>query len=454
MLQFLPHHYWRPRVANAAILCVFAALGGCNHNGSDGSYSGSVLGRTYSLGSTISGLETSGLMLMVNATPVSVAAGSTRQLLVRSLPWGTRYSVTVQTQPTGETCTVADGTGMIESANVANVVVTCSNQAYSLGGSIGGLNGSGLVLANGTDTLAVSSGATSFTMPAPVAYTSSYGLTVQTQPPGLACAVGNGAGTMPASAVTNVAITCTDQPFSLGGTISGLGNNAGLTLTNGSDTLAVAAGSTSFTMPKPVAFGSRYSVAVQTAPAGLTCTASNASGTMPASNVASVAIACSDQSYTLGGTIGGLISGGMMLANGGDTLAVNPGASSFTMPTAVAYTSAYAVTVQTQPTGLTCSVSNGNGTMGSAAVTNIVVTCSANTYTVGGTISGLTASGLVLLDNGGDATTVSANATQFTMNTGVAYGSAYAITVQTPPAGLVCSVTNGSGTMGAADGAA
>jgi uncharacterized repeat protein (TIGR03803 family) len=140
-----------------------------------------------------------------------------------------------------------------------------------------------------------------------------------------------------------------------------------------------------------------------------------------------------------------------VLVNGSDTLAVNSGASSFTMPTAVAYTSAYAVTVQTQPTGLSCSVSNSSGTMGSAAVSDIAVTCSANTYTVGGTITGLTASGLVLLDNGGDATTLSANATQFTMNTGVAYGSAYAITVQTPPTGLVCSVSNGTGTMGAAD---
>ncbi len=89
--------------------------------------------------------------------------------------------------------------------------------------------------------------------------------------------------------------------------------------------------------------------------------------------------------------------------------------------------------------------------MGSAAVTNVAVTCSANTYTVGGTISGLGASGLVLLDNGGDATTISANATQFTMNTGVAYGSGYAISVQTAPTGLVCSVSNGTSTMGAAD---
>lgn len=485
MLQSAPQRSWTQRVTNAAVLCVLAALAGCTGgNGSDGgnnisrSISNTLSVRTYSLGTTISGLNASGLVLMVNAqrqdvgpnlipmnygpnytrhalmanpTAVSVAAGKTTQELAGSLPSGTSYTVTIQTQPAGETCTVAGGTGTIQSANVANAVVTCSDHAYSLGGSISGLNGSGLVLANGTDTVAVSSGATSFRMPIPVAYTSSYEVAVRTQPAGLACAVGNGTGTMPASAVTNVAITCTDQPFSLGGTISGLGSNAGLTLINGSDTLAVAAGTSRFTMPTPVAFGGRYSVAVQTSPAGLTCTASNASGTMPAGNVVSVVIACSDQSYTVGGTISGLVSSGMVLVNGSDTLAVISGAPSFTMPTAVAYTSAYSVTVQTQPTGLTCSVSNGAGTMGGAAVTNIAVTCSANTYTVGGTISGLTASGLVLLDNGGDATTASANATQFTMNTGVAYGSAYAITVQTPPAGLVCSVSNGTGTMGAAD---
>jgi uncharacterized repeat protein (TIGR03803 family) len=449
-----------------------------NSDGSNRSSSSTgISARSYSLAATISGLHSSGLVLMViarqgidadlfqmvnglntaaraptvNATAVSVAAGQTTQRLGGSLLSGTSYSVTVQTQPTEETCTVAGGSGTIQSANVANVVVTCSGEAYSLAGSISGLNGAGLVLANGTDALAVNSGATSFVMPTPVAFASSYVVTVQTQPAGLACAVGNGTGTMPAGAVTNVAITCTDQPFSLGGTISGLGNNAGLTLTNGSDTLTVAAGSSSFTMPSAVAFGAPYSVAVQTAPAGLTCTAGNAAGTMPASNVTNVIIACSDQSYAVGGAVSGLISGGMVLVNGTDTLAVKPGASSFTMPTTVAYTSAYAVTVQTQPTGLTCSVSNGVGTMGSAAVTNVAVTCAANTYTVGGTISGLTASGLVLLDNGGDPTTISANAAQFTMNTGVAYGGAYAITVQTPPKGLVCSLSNGASTMGAAD---
>jgi uncharacterized repeat protein (TIGR03803 family) len=477
MLQFAHQRSSTRRVANAAILCVLATLSGCAGSSGDGSSASNAAARTYSLASTISGLNSSGLVLivharevvdadlfrmvnernssarvqMVDATAVSVAAGKTTQPLASSLPAGASYFVTVQTQPMGETCTVAGGTGTIRAANVANVVVTCSNQAYPIEGSISGLNGSGLVLVNGSDTLAVNSGATSFKMPTAVAYTSSYAVTVQTQPSGLACTVGNGPGTMPAAAVTNVAIACTDQPFSLGGTIVGLGSNAGLTLTNGGDVFAVAPGSSTFTMPSPVAFGSPYSVAVLTAPAGLTCTAGNAAAAMPAHDVTGVLITCSEQSYTVGGTISGMSSSGMVLVNGSDTLAVQPGASRFTMPAAVAYTSAYAVTIQTQPTGLSCSVSDGMGTMGSAAVSNIAVTCSANTYTVGGTISGLTASGLVLLDNGADATSLNANAAQFTLNTGVAYGAAYVISVQTPPTGLVCSVSNGTGTMGAAD---
>ena len=463
------------------MLCALAVLCGCDHSSGGGTSTrsvGSIAARTYSLAATISGLNSSGLVLMVsdgallysgyleptpkgllpswqlgagNARAMTVAAGATTQGLAVSLLAGSRYSVWVQTHPVGETCSVANGAGTIQSANVANVVVTCSDRAYSLGGSINGLTSAGLVLANGADTLAVSPGATTFTMPAPVAYSSSYAVTVRTQPAGLACAVGNGAGAMSASAFTAIVVTCTDQPFSLGGTITGLGNQAGLTLGNGGDTLVVPAGSLSFTMPAPVSFGSAYSVAVLTSPAGLTCTANNASATMPPGNVTSVAIVCADQAYSVGGTITGLSSGGLVLANGGDTLALASGASSFTMPTAVAFTSPYDLAVQVQPTGLTCSVSNGTGLMGSAAITNIAVTCAANTYTVGGSISGLTASGLVLLDNGADALAVSANATHFTMNSGVAYGSNYAITVKSMPTGLVCSVSTGSGVMGAGD---
>ncbi len=430
------------------MLALVLAVSGC----AGGDPPGDPPGQTYTLSATIDGLNVNGLVLVINGTEINVPAGTTTIVLPTLLPAGGRYSVTVVTQPMGHTCSVAGGSGTIGSANVANMVVTCSDQAYALGGSISGLgNNSGLVLANGADTLTVSPGVSSFVMPTPVAYTSSYDVVVQNQPAGLACSVSNGSSTMPAAPVSNISINCTDQPFTLGGTISGLGSNSGLVLINGPDTLTVLAGSTSFTMPTRVSFGSAYSVHVQSSPAGLTCTASNAAGIMPAANVTNVLIACSDQSYSLGGSISGLISSGLVLANGTDTLTVGSAAGNFTMPTAVAYGSPYDVTVQTQPTGLTCTPSNNSGTMPAGSVSNVVITCAANTYTVGGTISGLSTSGLVLLDNGADATTINSNAALFTMNTGVAYGSNYAITVQSEPTGLVCPVSNGSGTMGAAD---
>ena len=49
---------------------------------------------------------------------------------------------------------------MATTANVSNVVVTCSNETFNVGGTISGLTASGLVLANGSDTLSVPAGGT------------------------------------------------------------------------------------------------------------------------------------------------------------------------------------------------------------------------------------------------------------------------------------------------------
>lgn len=183
-------------------VCAVLALSGCWGNSSD------PPPPTYSLSATLSGLDSSGLVLSVNGTAVSVSAGTTTQSLGSSLPSGTSYSTTVQAQPTGETCAISGGTGTIQSANVTNVAVTCSEQWYTVGGSISGLISNGMVLINGSNTLAVHSGASSFTMPATVAYHSAYAVTVQTQPAGLTCSVSNGTGTMGADDVTNVSIAC------------------------------------------------------------------------------------------------------------------------------------------------------------------------------------------------------------------------------------------------------
>ena len=118
---------------------------------------------------------------------------------------------------------------------------------------------------------------------------------------------------------------------------------------------------------------------------------------------------------------------------------------------ALASGAAYVVTVGTQPAGQVCAVSNGSGSVAAANVTNIAVACSSTGYTIGGTVSGLGAGLSVgLLNNGGNALTVNANGA-FTFSTALPSGAAYAVTVGTQPAGQVCVVSNGSGSVAAAN---
>ncbi len=222
---------------------------------------------------------------------------------------------------------------------------------------------------------------------------------------------------------------------------------------NGGDNLTVAANATSFTFATALATGAAYAVTVVTQPTGQTCTVAGGSGTVGSSNVTTVAIACTaaaPTTFTVGGTISGLTASSLVLQdNGGDNLTVAANATTFTFATPLATGAAYAVTVLTQPTGLTCTVTSGSGTVASSNVTSVTIACAASapaTFTVGGTVSGLTTSGLVLQNNAGDNLTVAANATTFTFATPVATGAAYAVTILTQPTGQTCSLSSATGT--------
>jgi len=433
----------RPRLALIAWLI---ALSGLITACSDG---GTAYAPSYTLSGTVSGLDSTGLVLANDGQTIAVSENSKSFSFGSMLVHGSSYAVAIQAQPAGQICTVANGAGSGATANVANVVVSCSVHAYSLGGTVYGLVSSGLVLADGTATVTIAASANTFEFAAPIAAGSGYAVTVKTQPTGLACSVSKATGTMPAANVNTVGVTCTDEPFTLGGSIAGL-TTSGLVLANGMDTLAIAANATSFAMVTGVPYDSAYAVTVKTQPTGLTCSVSHGSGTMPAEAVTTVAVVCADQTYSLGGSISGLSAGGLVLENGSDTLAVSSGATSFAMPTAVPFGGAYAMTVRTQPAGLACTVSNGSGTMPAGPVNSVTVTCAVATYTVGGTISGLTGSGLVLA-NGTDTLSVAANAAMFTMPTGVASGATYDVVVQAQPASQSCTVSDPTGTVSTSD---
>jgi RNase P/RNase MRP subunit p29 len=116
---------------------------------------------------------------------------------------------------------------------------------------------------------------------------------------------------------------------------------------------------------------------------------------------------------------------------------------SFFFPLRLAPKSAYGVSIQAQPAGLTCRVTNATGTTASSDISTVQVTCVPNS-TLGGTVTNLTANGLVLV-NGNDRVSVAANQTTFEFPSKVGNGFAYGVTVLTQPAPQSCAVQNGAG---------
>ena len=177
----------------------------------------------------------------------------------------------------------------------------------------------------------------------------------------------------------------------------------------------------------------------------------------------SVALACAVSLSSCGGgntgtlVLGGYISGisvdGLVLQNnGGSDLAIPAGATTFTFTDLVPTDSVYNVTIKagTTPANVqSCSLSGNTGNTGLYSVTTVYVTCIIYTHALTGTISGLTGTGLILI-NGADQVPVAPASTTFTMAP-VSQGYPYGITVYQQPAGQTCTVANGVGTEGTTD---
>ena len=168
---------------------------------------------------------------------------------------------------------------------------------------------------------------------------------------------------------------------------------------------------------------------------------------------ASVALTACGGGYTsisIGGKVTGLTTDGLVLANGASTVTIPANASSYTFPAQIGNYDGYAVSVQHQPTGLTCAVANSSGTATGIDITWINVSCTPNTHTLGGTVSGWNGTQLVLA-NGSDNVTVTPGSSTFTFPTSVAEGAAYGVVVLTQPTGQACTVSHGTGTMSTAN---
>lgn len=173
---------------------------------------------------------------------------------------------------------------------------------------------------------------------------------------------------------------------------------------------------------------------------------------------AGIALACalslsacggSDGELYLTGTANGVTKPGLVLTNnGGSDLAVNQ-SGRFQFADLVETDSRYDVRVKSVPANVRelkdCEVLNGTG-RAVFNVTNIVVNCTIQQWSLGGKIEGLgDASGLVLV-NGTNRVEVAANAVEFKM-ADVSEESPYGVSVLKQPDRRTCTVENGSGFM-------
>lgn len=187
--------------AGAALACA-AALSACG--GSDGELL---------LGGSFSGVTKTGLVLTNNGgnrleIPASTAGNGTGTFWFNDLvSTDDEYNVEVAGIPDNvQKCEIANGKGRA-AFNITTVQVICEFKRHELKGSISNLQGSGLVLVNGSNRVDIGAGATSFAM-ATVPEDGIYGIAILQQPANQTCTIANGSGTMGKTDVTNVSVTC------------------------------------------------------------------------------------------------------------------------------------------------------------------------------------------------------------------------------------------------------
>ena len=425
-------------------------------------------GAAYSIGGAtpvggISGLSSGACVtLQLNGGSNKVTCANGSFTFATKLPAGASYGVSVAIQPTGQFCTVSNASGTMPADQVTNVRIDCASTLV-----VSGTNASGASVsisgAAPVNVTPVTTAAFSFV----VRLGDTISITASKE--GSTCTVeGLINPVLITGSVSGVAVNCVASPVPY--TVTG-SNPDGATVSISGATPANSP-ITAATFAFNVHQGDQ--VTLSATKVGSTCLISNfASPATIASNVVGVSVNCTvNTSYSVGGAVMGLTSAELLtlVNNGTDTLTVTgpSGTSAFksyVFNSAIPSGSSYSVVITAQPVGKVCFVFNPySGTVDGGNVTNVLVTCSAVTYTVSGDVTGLGGGKtLTLFLNGGPTnsktttTGVSVNAagtavqvngnTTFTFSTGLAPLATYEVTVGNQPDGQTCSIINASGTI-------
>jgi hypothetical protein len=379
------------------LLAAAVALAACSGlPQSSTSTGGSGTGTGFTIGGTVTGLSGTGLVLQDNGGDNLTITKSGPFVFPTGIATNGAFAVTVATQPTNpaQSCAVTGGSGTA-TANVTSVSVVCTTAASNatVGVTVSGLSGSGLVLQdNGGDSLAITANG-SFNFKTPV--NGAYAVTVLSQPtvPNQLCTVTKGSGIATGN-VSGIAVACTNS-FVIGGNVNGVVGTGLVLQDNKGDNLAITTNG-AFAFKTQLATGSAYAVTVLTQPTSpaQTCTVTTGTGNATA-DVTSVVINCPAVTFSIGGSVVGLLgkqptppnnapltdNSFQLLNNGGDNRIITQNGP-FTFPTPVNINGQYNLSVisfpSTQNEG--CTLWNYKGTA-IANVTSIIVDCAHDDWT-------------------------------------------------------------------------
>ncbi len=175
-----------------------------------------------------------------------------------------------------------------------------------------------------------------------------------------------------------------DGELQLGGALSGV-TKAGLKLSNnGGAPVDIGAG-TAFVFPTLVPRDSDYNIAIVAKPPNTdSCVVVNGKGNTFSYSPNNIAVNCVVTTFPISGGVTGLTGGDLVINNGGHSVKILNGATTFTMNVVteanpnignVPEGVPYGLTILQQPARGTCSIDKANGIMPAAAVTDVAITC-------------------------------------------------------------------------------
>ena len=344
---------------------------------------------------------------------------------------------------------------------------------YSLGGSVSGLTGTGLVLKNNTMAITISSNG-AFRFNQALTSGTQYNVSIGNHPTNQSCSVSNGTGTVSSSDVTNIFVNCTNintgpgngtGSYTVGGIIKNVaaGETVSLKLNDGlaqsftgMPTMTMDVNFTFTTTPLSNANAYNVTVFSPTVGARICSVSQNYNGTINNSNVTNVEVVCGTK-QTLTINTSGMTGTGLQLR-------LNDGiAQSVTSPFDIAQNATYKLQVVSHPTNQICRFSNSQTSITGVANTSstIQLNCVAGVgnYAIKGLIKGLLSNETVNLSLNGSSqsfssTGVSSTGQSFTFNSQLASGISYDVRVVSlsPSSARTCSrSSNYMGTVGSSD---